>query len=92
MNQPHIAQPVELDRLVQLSDKYWNPWISELMKLASLHGVVTSDDADLWWDDFSDGKTPQESMAGFLSSDEGLPFRNASLQNIQAIATLNPKF
>ena len=77
----HYAPPVVLDRLVRLSDTYWKPWFAALMELAVLHGIPTSDDADLWWDDFGAGKTPKESMDGFLASDEGMTLRN-SLPNI----------
>lgn len=56
----------------RLSNTYWSPWFAELMKLAALHGITTSNYADLWWYDFGIGKTPQESMEGFLHSDEGL--------------------
>lgn len=79
----HTAPPVALDRLVRLSDTYWKPWFAELLKIAEHQGITTSDDADLWWDDFGAGKTPQESMDGFLASDEGAEFRN-SLPNSQA--------
>jgi hypothetical protein len=70
------AAPIAPDRLVRLSDEYWLPWFAALLELAALHGIVTSDDADLWWDDCGSGKTPQESMDGFLASDEGAAFRN----------------
>ena len=46
----------------------WGPWFAELKSLAERHGIITSDDADLWWDDFGIGKTPQESMSGFLTN------------------------
>ena len=72
---------VDLPRLVRLSDTYWEPWFAELLNLAEHHGIPTSDDADLWWDDFGAGKTPQESMDGFLASDEWAVFRNNSLPN-----------
>ena len=65
---------VDLPRLVRLSDTYWKPWFAALMELAGIHGITTSDDADLWWDDFGTGKTPQESMDGFLASEEGAKF------------------
>lgn len=76
-----------VSRLVRLSDTYWNPWFAELLKLAEHHGITTSDDADLWWDDFGAGKTPQESMGGFLASDEGVAFRNNSLPNDERTPT-----
>ena len=77
----HTAPPVDLDRLVRLSDTYWKPWFAALLELAALHGITTSDDADLWWDDFGAGKTPQESMDGFLASDEGIQFLNSLPNN-----------
>jgi hypothetical protein len=75
-NQTMNDAPIALDRQVLLSDEYWLPWFATLLELADLHGIVTSDDADLWWDDFGAGKTPQESMDEFLASDEGAAFRN----------------
>lgn len=71
-----------VSHIVRLSDVYWKPWLAALLELAALHGITTSDDADLWWDDFGAGKTPQESMDGFLASDEGAQFRD-SLPNSQ---------
>ena len=65
----------------RLSDDYWNPWISELMNLATQNDITTSDDADLWWDDFCSGMTPQESMQGFLDS----------MSNHKLLANLIPK-
>ena len=56
-------------------------WFNELLRLASIKGITTSDDADCWWDDFNNGKTPQESMNEFLDSDEGLAFRDNCKQN-----------
>lgn len=38
------------------------------MELANSNGIITSDDADLWWDDFCLGKDPHESMNGYLNS------------------------
>jgi hypothetical protein len=64
-------ETTQTDTLVRLSDEYWKPWFAELLKLAALHGIVTSDDADLWWDDCGSGKTPQESMDAFLAYNEG---------------------
>jgi hypothetical protein len=81
------APSVDLPRLVRLSDTYWKPWFAELLNLAEHHGITTSDDADLWWDDFGAGKTPQESMDGFLASDEWAVFRNNSLPNSPKKAT-----
>jgi hypothetical protein len=69
------------ERLVRLSDTYWIPWFDALLELAALHGITTSDDADLWWDDCGAGKTPRESMDGFLASDEGEKFLK-SLPNV----------
>jgi len=80
----HTLRAVDLPRLVRLSDTYWKPWFAELLNLAEHHGIQTSDDADLWWDDFGAGKTPQESMDGFLASDEWAVFRNNSLPNTPA--------
>ena len=80
-NQTHTAPPVNLDPHVRLSEEYWIPWFAALLELASLHGIVTSDDADLWWDDCGAGKTPQASMDGFLASDEGSQFRDNYLPN-----------
>lgn len=59
---------VDLHPVVRPSDELWKSWFAELMKLATANGITTSDDADLWWDDFGNGKTPQESMRGFLDS------------------------
>jgi hypothetical protein len=73
----HTTSTVDLDRLVRLSDTYWIPWFAALLELAALHGITTSDDADLWWNDFGAGKTPRESMDGFLASDEGIQFLNS---------------
>ena len=81
-NQLESKPPVEQPRHVRLSDTYWKPWFAALLELAALHGITTSDDADLWWDDFGVGKTPQESMDGFLASEEGIQFLN-SLPNSQ---------
>jgi hypothetical protein len=80
---------VDLPRLVRLSDTYWKPWFAELLNLAEHHGIPTSDDADLWWDDFGAGKTPQESMDGFLASDEWAVFRNNSLPNVKEHAPIS---
>ncbi len=52
------------------SSEGWNSWFAELMTLAKRNNITTSDDADLWWDDFLSGKTPQQSMDGFLASEE----------------------
>jgi hypothetical protein len=51
-----------------LPDEYWRLWFIELMVLAKKNDITTSDDADLWWDDFGKGLTPKESMDGFLDS------------------------
>ncbi len=64
-----------------LTKTCWALWFNELLRLASIKGITTSDDADCWWDDFNNGKTPQESMNEFLDSDEGLAFRDNCKQN-----------
>ena len=89
MSEIETIVPVGQPRLVRLSDIYWKPWFAELLELAAHHGITTSDDADLWWDDFGDGKTPHESMDGFLASDEGADYRKTlpSLPNVQSGGT-----
>ena len=76
-NTEESKTPVEQPSLVRLADEYWNPWFAELLGLAAQHGIITSDGADLWWDDCGAGKTPQESMDGFLASDDGVAFRHS---------------
>ncbi len=59
---------VDVPRLVLPSDAYWATWFEGLMVLAKENNITTSDDADIWWDDFCFGKTPKESMDGYLNS------------------------
>ena len=61
------------DRIALLQQ--WEPWFAELKRLAEQNGIITSDDADIWWDDFCTGKTPQESMSGFLTNHQSHPLK-----------------